>query len=78
LDGTKVHANASRHSALSYGHAKKIEKQLKGEVKQLLQLAEQADGVNTPDGMSIPEELERSPTQTTARLPRAGKILPPI
>jgi transposase len=24
LDGTKVHANASRHSALSYGHAKKI------------------------------------------------------
>src|SRR5580658_3119404 len=59
LDGTKVHANASRHSALSYAHAKKIEKQLKREVKQLLRLAEQADGVNTPDGMSIPEELER-------------------
>jgi transposase len=59
LDGTKVHANASRHSALSYGHAKKIEKQLKKEVQQLLRLAEQADGVNTPDGMSVPEELER-------------------
>jgi transposase len=59
LDGTKVHANASRHSALSYGHAKKIEKQLKKEVQQLLRLAEAADGVNTPDGMSIPEELER-------------------
>jgi hypothetical protein len=28
-------------------------------VKQLLRLAEQADGVNTPDGMSIPQELER-------------------
>ena len=26
IDGTKVHANASRHSALSYGHAKKSEK----------------------------------------------------
>ncbi len=25
LDGTKVHANASRHSALSYEHASKIE-----------------------------------------------------
>ena len=25
LDGTKIHANASRHSALSYGHAQKIE-----------------------------------------------------
>jgi transposase len=59
LDGTKVHANASRHSALSYGHAKKIEKQLKREVKQLLQLAEQADARDIPDGMSIPQELER-------------------
>ena len=27
LDGTKIHANASRHSALSYGHAQKIEAQ---------------------------------------------------
>jgi hypothetical protein len=25
LDGTKIHANASRHSALSYEHAGKIE-----------------------------------------------------
>jgi len=59
LDGTKVHANASRHSALSYGHAKKLEKQLKREVKQLLRLAEVADDTDLPDGMSIPEELER-------------------
>lgn len=59
LDGTKVHANASRHSALSYGHAKKIEKQLKREVQQLLQLAERADARDIPDGMSVPEELER-------------------
>ena len=27
LDGTKIHANASRHSALSYEHAGKIEAQ---------------------------------------------------
>lgn len=59
MDGTKIQANASRHSALSYGHAKKIKKQFKKEVQQLHRLAEQADGVNTPDGMSIPEELER-------------------
>ena len=25
LDGTKIHANASRHSALSYEHAGKVE-----------------------------------------------------
>jgi hypothetical protein len=29
LDGTKIHANASRHSALSYEHASKIETQLR-------------------------------------------------
>jgi Holliday junction resolvasome RuvABC endonuclease subunit len=46
LDGTKAHANASRHSALSYGHAKKIEKQLRKEVQQLLRLAERAVGTD--------------------------------
>jgi transposase len=74
LDGTKVHANASRHSALSYGHAKKIEKQLKKEVQQLLRLAEQADGVNTPDGMSIPEELERRELRLAAIAVAKAKI----
>lgn len=59
LDGTKIHANASRHSALSYEHAEKIEAQLKAEVQELLALAEAADQSNVPDGMSIPEELAR-------------------
>jgi len=34
LDGTKVHASASRHSALSYEHAGKIEAQLKAELAE--------------------------------------------
>src|ERR1700756_1814009 len=59
LDGTKIHANASRHSALSYEHAGKLEAQLKAEVKELLAKAEAADKADVPDGMSIPEELER-------------------
>jgi transposase len=59
LDGTKIHANASRHSALSYEHAGKIEAQLKAEVADLLASAEAADQTNIPDGMSIPEELAR-------------------
>jgi transposase len=59
LDGTKIHANASRHSALSYEYAGKIEAQLKAEVADLLAQAEAADGVNVPDGMSIPDELAR-------------------
>lgn len=59
LDGTKVHANASRHSALSHGHLTKIEEQLKAEVTDLLQKAEAADQADVPDGMSIPDELKR-------------------
>jgi transposase len=59
LDGTKVHANASRHSALSYEHAGKIEAQLKAEVAELLAKAEAADQADVPDGMSIPAELAR-------------------
>src|SRR5246500_4142926 len=59
LDGTKIHANASRHSALSYEHAGKLEVQLKAEVEKLLAKAEAADKADVPDGMSIPEELER-------------------
>ena len=74
LDGTKLHANASRHSALSYGHATKLEKQLKREVKQLLKLAEAADGVNTPDGMSIPAELERREQRLAAIAEAKAKI----
>ena len=66
LDGTKIHANASRHSALSYGHARKIEKQLKKEVQQLLKLAARADAQDIPDGMSIPEELERREVRLAA------------
>ena len=59
LDGTKIHANASRHSALSYGHAQKIEAQLEAEVKELLARAEAADQEPLPEGMSIPDELKR-------------------
>jgi Transposase domain (DUF772) len=57
LDGTKIHANASRHSALSYEHAGRIEAQLK--VAELLAKAEAADRSDLPDGLSIPDELAR-------------------
>ena len=59
LDGTKIHANASRHSALSYEHASKIEAQLKAEVADLMAKAEAADQADLPDGLSVPEELAR-------------------
>lgn len=59
LDGSKVKANASKHKALSYEHACKLETQIKAEVAELLKKAEAADYADIPDGMNIPEELER-------------------
>ena len=59
LDGTKLHANASRHSALSHGHIEKLEVQLKAEVQELFALAEQADQADIPDGVSLPQEIKR-------------------
>ena len=59
LDGTKLHANASRHSALSYGHAEKIEAQLQAEVQELLARAEAANLEPLPTGLNIPQELAR-------------------
>ena len=49
LDGTKIHANASRHSGLSYEHAGKIEAQLQAEVAELMAKAEAADAADIPD-----------------------------
>ncbi|MEW5980631.1 MAG: IS1182 family transposase [Acidobacteriota bacterium] len=59
LDGTKVKANASKHHALSWGHANKLEEQLTKEIEELLQLAEQEDATAVPDGMDVPEEIAR-------------------
>lgn len=59
LDGTKIKANASKHKALSWEYANKLEEQLKDEVKQLLLLAEEADQSALPEEMDIPEELKR-------------------
>ena len=70
LDGTKMHANASRHSALSYEHAGRIEAQLQAEVADLMAKAEAADQAEVPDGMSIPEELARR-EQRLAAIARA-------
>ena len=74
LDGTKIHANASRHSALSYEHANKIEAQLKAEVADLLGRAEAADQADIPDGMQVPEELARR-EKRLAEIVRAKAVI---
>jgi transposase len=59
LDGTKIKANASKHKALSYGHIKKLEAQLREEVQALLQKAAEADRTDEKDGIDLPGELAR-------------------
>lgn len=74
LDGSKIHANASRHSALSHGHIEKIEAQLKAEVQELLDLAEAADQSSVPDGVSLPDEIKRREDRLAAIATAKAKI----
>jgi transposase len=74
LDGSKIHANASRHSALSHGHIEKIEAQLKSEVQEMLALAEAADQSSLPDGMSLPDEIKRREDRLAAIAAAKAKI----
>ncbi len=59
LDGTKIAANASKHKALSWEHAKKIEAHLRHEVQMLLKLAEDSDNRPVNDGLDVPAEIAR-------------------
>jgi transposase len=74
LDGSKIHANASRHSALSHGHIEKVEAQLKAEVQEMLELAEAADRSSVPDGVNLPDEIKRREDRLAAIAVAKAKI----
>jgi len=59
IDGTKVLANASKHSAVSHGHAQSKLREIDAEIAQLLAKAEQADSTLLQDGLSIEGEVAR-------------------
>jgi transposase len=65
LDGSKITANASKHKAMSYGRMREKQRQLRDEVKHLLEQAEAADAAEDaeygPDrrGDELPAELQR-------------------
>lgn len=59
LDGSKVKANASKHSALSYGHAEELEKRLRAEVEELSRLAAEAESQSVTLDLDIPAEMKR-------------------
>ena len=59
VDGTKIRANASKHSAVSYKRAKEMEDKLRAEVKRLMKMAEGADNTPIAEGLDIPQEIAR-------------------
>jgi len=76
LDGSKVHADASKSKAVSYKRLKEIEAQLRQEVKELFELGEQADqgNVQVPEGLIIEDEIARR-KQRLANLAEARAVL---
>ena len=60
LDGTKMEANASKHKALSWEYANRLEAQLQTEVEALLAKAEAAAGKGESEkDIDIPDEIQR-------------------
>jgi transposase len=65
LDGTKLKANASKHKAMSYARMEETERRLEGEVRALLEQAQQVDAAEDAQygrgrrGDELPAELAR-------------------
>jgi hypothetical protein len=74
IDGTKILANASKHSAVSYGHAVEQMKLAGEQITELLQKAEDADSTPLQDGLTIPEEIKRREDRI-AKLAEAKKVM---
>lgn len=66
IDGTKILANASRHSAVSYERAGEQLRQVELEIDQLLEKAEAADSTPLQDGLTIEAELARRQSRKAA------------
>lgn len=59
LDGSKIHADASKSHAVSYGRLIELEAELRAEVGELMQLGEQADQgeILLPEALVIQDEI---------------------
>jgi transposase len=76
LDGSKIHADASKSHAVSYKRLLELETQLKQEVQELLRLGEQADQgeVNLPEGLIVEDEVTLR-AERLAKLAEAKAVL---
>jgi transposase len=57
VDGSKVHADASKSHAVSYGRLLQLEQRLHAEVEELVALGEMVDQGNLPPGLDVTFEI---------------------
>jgi transposase len=74
VDGSKIHADASKSHAVSYGRLLQLEEQLSREVKELIALGEKADQQDLPDGLKVEVEIALR-QKRLANLAKAKTIL---
>jgi transposase len=76
LDGSKIHADASKSQAVSYKRLSELEVQLKAEVQELFTVGEQADQgeLQLPDDFAIADEIAIR-QERLANLAQAKRVL---
>jgi transposase len=74
LDGTKIHADASKSQAVSYKHLLALEAHLRAEVEELFALSERAEQGEVPDGLVVSDEIAIRQARL-ARLATAKTVL---
>jgi hypothetical protein len=74
IDGTKLHADASKSKAVSYKRLLELETHLRAEVAALFALGAHADQGSLPDGMVVSKEIALR-QERLARLAEAKKVL---
>jgi transposase len=74
LDGSKIHADASKSKAVSYQRLLEIEQRLQAEVEELFALGEGAEAEELPDGLVVADEIALRQARL-ARLAEAKAVL---
>ncbi len=74
LDGSKIHADASKSKAVSYKRLLELERRLEAEVEELFALGERAERGELPDGLVVGDEVARRQARL-AQLAEARAVL---
>ena len=74
IDGTKIHADASKSKAVSYKRLQELQTRLRAEVEALFALATHVDQTSLPDGLVVATEIALR-EERLARLAEAKAVL---